>query len=62
MQHQFSSNILTELELTCPKCDWQGKGNETIKEELFLTEAIELYCPKCNHYFGFVSTSEDQNN
>jgi hypothetical protein len=59
MQYQFSSSKLAEIELSCPKCNWQGKGEKAVKEELFLTEAIELYCPECHHYFGFISTSEE---
>ena len=59
MHYQFNSSALTEIELSCPKCTWHGSGKEAAKEELFLTDALELYCPECHHYFGFISTTEE---
>jgi hypothetical protein len=61
MHYEFTSKVLTEIELTCPKCAWQGNGKKAAKEELFLTDAVEIYCPQCHHYFGFISTTEEEN-
>jgi hypothetical protein len=46
-------------DLTCPKCGWTGCGHEASKVDLFLTDALELYCKECDYYFGFISTTEN---
>jgi DnaJ-class molecular chaperone len=58
MHHIFSPAILTANNVCCPKCKWKGTGTDIKQEELFLTDAIELYCPSCNGYLGFVSEPE----
>ncbi|HEU0112185.1 MAG TPA: hypothetical protein VFQ73_15025 [Flavisolibacter sp.] len=58
MQQIFPSTILETNLVSCTRCDWQGKGSEYKTEELILTDAIELYCPACNGYQGFVSVHE----
>src|SRR5215203_762220 len=55
MHQIFALHVFTKEELHCPKCSWQGRGSDTHQEELFLTDAIELYCPTCAGYIGFVS-------
>jgi hypothetical protein len=61
MHRIFSSAILTTSDISCAKCNWQGKGNDMKQEELFLTDAIELYCPSCDGYLGFISKCEEEN-
>lgn len=58
MHQIFSAAAYTTNTITCPQCNWEGLGNDTVQEHLFLTDAIELYCPTCNHYMGFVDTAE----
>ena len=58
MQPVFTPSIL-ESNLTCPECNWKGKGSETSQENFRFEDSIELYCPSCNHYFGLVNTSKD---
>ncbi len=43
--------------LSCKCCSWKGKSAETKKEFLFtnLISELELFCPKCNSYVGFIS-------
>ncbi|MGN6399992.1 MAG: hypothetical protein ACTHMD_06035 [Flavisolibacter sp.] len=55
MHYIFSPAILTSPSVSCSKCNWQGKGKDITLEELFLTDAIELYCPSCSGYLGFIS-------
>jgi DnaJ-class molecular chaperone len=55
MHHIYSATILTASDVSCSKCDWKGTGKDMKQEELFLTDAIELYCPSCNGYLGFIS-------
>ena len=55
MHQIFSPAILTASTISCQKCDWKGSGTDMEQEELFLTDAIELYCPSCNGYLGFIS-------
>jgi DnaJ-class molecular chaperone len=59
MHKVYSPSVLLSPKITCPKCNWQGKGTDVKQEELILTDAIELYCPTCNGYMGFISNSED---
>lgn len=59
MQQIFSPAIFSNPEVHCSKCNWKGKGSEIKQEDLFLTEAIELFCPLCNGYFGFVNSEEE---
>ena len=49
--------ILSE-NMLCPKCGWKGCGHETKQLDLFLTDAVELYCKDCEYYFGFISVGE----
>jgi DnaJ-class molecular chaperone len=60
MHKVYSPSVLLSQEITCPKCNWQGKGTEIKQEELILTHAIELYCPSCNGYMGFISQNEEE--
>ena len=43
--------------MTCKCCSWKGKSSETKKEFLFINKIseLELFCPKCNSYLGFIS-------
>jgi hypothetical protein len=43
-----------EASHTCPKCDWSGTGRDTKIGDTF-NDGSERHCPKCNHYFSFVS-------
>jgi hypothetical protein len=58
MHTVFAPTIFSTPVVSCPKCNWQGKGEDIKQEELFLTDAIEIFCPSCDEYFGFVSTNE----
>ena len=42
----------------CSQCSWEGNGRETKKEDLFLTDAVELYCPQCDTYLGLLNKDE----
>jgi len=39
---------------TCERCGWMGLGSEASIGETF-NDGAEYHCPKCNHYFGYVS-------
>jgi hypothetical protein len=62
MHRIFSPTILTATKVSCTKCNWQGKGVDMKQEELFLTDAIELYCPSCSGYLGFISEPDKADN
>lgn len=59
MHPVYSPAIFSKDNVSCPKCRWQGHGSRIHQEELFLTDAIELYCPQCDGYLGFVSSGDD---
>jgi hypothetical protein len=54
----FSTDILKSEQVNCPECTWKGKGSDTEQEYLFLTDAIELYCPCCKNYLGFINQED----
>ncbi|HJW18902.1 MAG TPA: hypothetical protein VJ499_17350 [Flavisolibacter sp.] len=60
MHKLYPPTVLLSHEVICPKCKWQGKGTEIKQEELILTHAIELYCPSCNGYMGFISQHDEE--
>lgn len=55
MHNIFSETTLASRKIACNKCNWEGKATETEQEHLYLTDAIELYCPICHGYLGFVN-------
>ena len=55
----YSAAIFNHDDVSCPKCNWKGPGRDIHQEDLFLTDAIELYCPTCDGYMGFVNSSDD---
>jgi hypothetical protein len=55
MHNVYAPSILLSPQISCPKCQWQGKGTEIQKLELTLTQAIELFCPTCHGYLGFIN-------
>jgi hypothetical protein len=59
MHRIFSPADLTEGAIQCSKCNWKGSGEEAEQEFLFLTDALELYCPDCDNYFGFINQDEE---
>jgi Zn finger protein HypA/HybF involved in hydrogenase expression len=59
MHTVFSPAIFHKDNVSCTKCHWTGHGSHIQQEELLLTDAIELYCPTCDGYMGFVSPGDD---
>lgn len=55
----YSAAIFSKDDVSCPKCHWRGHGSHVHQEELILTDAIELYCPTCDGYLGFVNSADD---
>jgi hypothetical protein len=54
----FSPLTFPGTELTCGSCGWTGTGAKAVQEVLSLTDATEVYCPRCRQYLGFISTGE----
>jgi len=61
MHKIFSFAELHKNEIDCIRCSWKGGAHDAATEELILTDAIELYCPQCSLYLGFVNSGEDDN-
>ena len=59
MKPVFTPTILQD-HLQCTNCSWQGKGEDALQEKFTHEESIELYCPKCNYYFGFINTGTQE--
>ena len=50
-----------ETSLTCSCCGWKGSQLKARKHYL-VVEAIaeiELFCPKCNQYLGFIAEPKE---
>lgn len=45
---------------TCNCCTWKGKAADSRKRHIALTDIseIELFCPRCNTYMGFINGNE----
>jgi hypothetical protein len=43
--------------LKCTCCGWQGQDKKAKKHYLIVGKIaeVELYCPECKHYLGFIS-------
>jgi hypothetical protein len=59
MHQIFSGKNESTEEITCARCHWEGKLDKAVQEHLFLTDAIEIYCPQCEGYIGFISQEEE---
>lgn len=55
MHTVYNENTFTDEVIVCECCGWNGKGESTTQEYLFLTDATEIFCPNCSHYLGFIS-------
>jgi hypothetical protein len=58
MHNIYSPTAFNSKEFECTDCNWKGEGRSTEQEHLILTDAIELYCPSCQNYLGFVSQND----
>lgn len=50
----------SDAPLTCSCCGWNG-GEQKARKHYLVVETIaeiELFCPACNQYLGFISESE----
>ena len=59
MHQIFHPSILHDVSMCCNKCGWDGTYKEVHTEHMFLTDAMELYCPRCENYIGFVNESAE---
>jgi len=55
MHEIFHPSIFKNASMKCTKCSWRGSVAEMDTEHMFLTDAVELYCPDCKNYMGFVN-------
>ncbi|HEX2532229.1 MAG TPA: hypothetical protein VHK69_00760 [Chitinophagaceae bacterium] len=45
----FRAVDFDERELTCPKCGWQGKGDEAHIIDFYgVSKVQEVHCPNCD--------------
>ena len=51
----FDQTKFSREAICCPNCSWSGSGQEAEQELLLLSDAVELFCPECEQYLGFVS-------
>jgi len=47
----------TQKPASCSCCNWKGKVAESRKNYIMLAtiSEVELFCPRCNTYMGFVN-------
>lgn len=45
----------------CPKCSWKGAGAALKQGEyFFMSDMVEVYCPDCTQYIGFISLDPEE--
>ena len=54
---QASEAYFKQKSVSCTCCKWKGKVGEAQKQYVFLSEIaeIEMFCPKCATYIGFIT-------
>ena len=59
-EHHKYDHVNKRNIIKCGCCAWKGKRTETKKKFIFLNRIseMELYCPKCNKYLGFLSEKQ----
>lgn len=55
LNHRLAYN--PAIELYCKCCNWKGKSTDARYKVLVLehTAEVELFCPQCHSYAGFVN-------
>ena len=51
------TNTFMQKSVSCRCCNWKGKVHEAQKNYFFTStiSEIEIFCPRCSTYIGFVS-------
>ena len=54
-------SVAGDAPLTCRCCQWKGSQSKARKHYLLVDTIaeLELFCPSCNQYLGFVSAPAD---
>jgi len=52
----FSPATFDDEQMNCPRCDWKGRGDDTIVIDFYgLSRHQEVRCPECDAVLGGVS-------
>lgn len=56
----FEPLTFDEEQLTCPHCNWTGRGDEAIIIDLYnITAGKEVRCPKCDALLGILPAEKN---
>lgn len=56
----FDPLVFYEEKLTCPQCNWNGRGDEAILIDLYgLTNTREVRCPNCDALLGILPVEKN---
>lgn len=57
----FKESLFYTLDIKCPHCGWQGKGDETHIVDFFgVVRVKEVHCPNCDKKLGNIEEEEIQ--
>jgi hypothetical protein len=56
----FNPATFDDQLLTCSKCNWNGRGSETVIIDLYnVTDNREVRCPKCDNLLGILPVEKE---
>ena len=55
----FYEESFDDMDITCPNCGWQGKGDETHIVDFYgVVRAREVHCPNCDNKLGDIQENK----
>jgi uncharacterized Zn-finger protein len=56
----YKEGDFDEQSLSCPNCNWTGKGHQAVIIDFYgVTDNKEVHCPKCDENIGILQTNSD---
>ncbi len=59
---QYSAKEFDDQALTCPNCQWKGKGSNAVIIDFYgIAKNKEAHCPECDNTIGVVANDDNSN-
>lgn len=56
----FSPATFDDEQISCPRCSWQGRGDDTVLIDFYgLSSTKEVHCPECDAVLGGIERERD---
>lgn len=57
----YIQSTFEEQDLSCPNCQWKGKGYDAVVIDFFgVVTNKEVHCPNCDETIGIVTKGDDE--